>query len=110
VKKKIQIFDDLMEGFTEAIKYRKGDKKARVLVSRFAVAVDPLRPADIRKIRMKLHVSQPLFAQYIGVSLGAVRSWEQGIRKPNRAALRLLTIAKENPSILLQRSAATYRR
>jgi DNA-binding transcriptional regulator YiaG len=35
------------------------------------------------------------------VSSNAVESWEQGIREPRQATLKLLHIAKKNPSVLL---------
>ncbi|PYU02475.1 MAG: hypothetical protein DMG38_00300 [Acidobacteria bacterium] len=44
---------------------------------------------------------QALFATYLNVSASAVRSWEQGTRRPRQAALKLLTIAKKNPEALL---------
>jgi putative transcriptional regulator len=102
--KKIQIFDELMEGFTEAIKYRKGLPNARVRVSRLASAPKQLRPYEIRKIRMNLGITQLVFAEYLGTSVDAVRSWEQGARRPGSTALRLLTIAKQTPAVLLQRT------
>jgi DNA-binding transcriptional regulator YiaG len=34
-------------------------------------------------------------------SPNAVRSWEQGTRRPRQAALKLLMIAKKNPKALL---------
>ncbi len=35
-----------------------------------------------------LHVSQPIFAKYLGVSDKAVKAWEQGLSKPNGSAVR----------------------
>jgi putative transcriptional regulator len=64
-------------------------------------APKPLSPREIRRIRRKLNASQAVFAQYLNVSANAVRSWEQGTRKPQQAALRLLVIAKKNPKALL---------
>ncbi len=96
-----KLFEEMMDGFKEAIKYRKG-QSARLRVSRFATArPKALRPSAIRRIRLTLGISQPQFAQYLGTSLGAVRSWEQGVRRPQSTALRLLTIAKKNPAALL---------
>ena len=37
----------------------------------------------------------------LNVSPNAVRSWEQGTRRPRQAALKLLVIAKKNPKALL---------
>ena len=57
--------------------------------------------AEIRALRSSMNASQSLFATYLNVSPNAVRSWEQGTRRPRQAALKLLTIAKKNPKALL---------
>jgi DNA-binding transcriptional regulator YiaG len=49
-----------------------------------------------------LNASQVLFALLLNVSPKAVQSWEQGLRRPRAAALKLLAIAKNNPQVLLQ--------
>ena len=61
----------------------------------------PLKPADIRALRSSLNASQALLARLLNVSSNAVESWEQGIREPRQATLKLLHIAKKNPSVLL---------
>ena len=61
----------------------------------------PMKPADIRAIRESLNASQALFARLLNVSSNAVESWEQGIREPRQATLKLLNIAKKNPTVLL---------
>jgi len=60
-----------------------------------------ISPREIRRIRRALNASQPLFASYLNVSPNAVRSWEQGTRRPRQAALKLLTIARKSPKALL---------
>jgi DNA-binding transcriptional regulator YiaG len=60
-----------------------------------------LKPADIRSLRESLNASQALLARLLNVSSNAVESWEQGIREPRQATLKLLHIAKKNPSVLL---------
>ncbi len=62
----------------------------------------PLKPADIRSMRESLNASQALFARLLNVSSNAVESWEQGIREPRQATLKLLHIARKNPSVLLE--------
>jgi putative transcriptional regulator len=42
-----------------------------------------------------------VFARLLNVSLKTVQAWEQGIRQPGDAALKLLTIARKNPEALL---------
>jgi len=61
----------------------------------------PLKPADIRELREGLNASQALFARLLNVSSQAVESWEQGIREPRQATLKLLHIARKNPAVLL---------
>ena len=61
----------------------------------------PLKPADIRALRASLNASQALLARLLNVSSNAVESWEQGIREPRQATLKLLHIAKKNPGVLL---------
>lgn len=61
----------------------------------------PMKPADIRALRESLNASQSLLARLLNVSSNAVESWEQGIRAPRQATLKLLHIAKKNPGVLL---------
>ncbi len=61
----------------------------------------PMKPADIRAVRESLNASQALFARLLNVSSNAVESWEQGIREPRQATLKLLHIARRNPDVLL---------
>jgi len=61
----------------------------------------PMRPADIRALREELNASQALFARLLNVSSNAVESWEQGLRQPRQATLKLLYVARKNPEVLL---------
>jgi putative transcriptional regulator len=97
---KAKLFKDMMSGFDEAMKYRRGEK-ARLRVARFSSVSPVLKPKEIRKVRTTLGLSQSDFARYLGTSVASVRSWEQGIRRPQSAALRLLAIAKKKPAALL---------
>jgi putative transcriptional regulator len=60
-----------------------------------------LKPAEIRRIHLALNASQALFARFLNVSANTVESWEQGLRQPDQAALKLLTIAKKHPQAVL---------
>ena len=61
----------------------------------------PLKAAEIQAMRAAMNASQALFARLLNVSSNAVESWEQGIRQPRQATLKLLHIARKNPSALL---------
>jgi putative transcriptional regulator len=97
---KINIFDDLKEALQDAAAYERGEP-VNLRVTRIPMRPKPISPREIRRIRRALNASQPLFATYLNVSANAVRSWEQGTRRPRQAALKLLTIARKNPKALL---------
>jgi putative transcriptional regulator len=86
-------------------KKRKGEDVASKALDLRAVEIPPppkpLKPPDIRSLRESLNASQALFARLLNVSSNAVESWEQGIRQPRQATLKLLYIARKNPGALL---------
>lgn len=47
---------------------------------------------QIRLIRERNHVSQPIFAHYMNVGRTTVAQWEQGKKKPGGSAARLLDL------------------
>ncbi len=54
-----------------------------------------LRPAtfsgeQVKAVRESLQVSQAVFADFLGVSVGAVRDWEQGINEPIGPVRRIM--------------------
>ena len=55
-------------------------------------------PADVRRARRLVGVSQPVFAQLLGVSAALVRAWECGQRTPSPLARRLLDQVNANPT------------
>jgi putative transcriptional regulator len=57
--------------------------------------VRALAPEEIRAIREREHLSQPVFARYLNVSKNLVSDWERGVKKPGGPALRLLTVVQK---------------
>lgn len=57
--------------------------------------VQVLSPEEIKSLRMREHISQPVFARYLNVSKNLVSDWERGIKKPGGPALRLLTVIQK---------------
>lgn len=53
-------------------------------------------PADIKHLREKHHVSQPVFARYLNTSESTVEKWEAGTKKPSGLALKLLTVVQKH--------------
>src|SRR5271170_6913515 len=58
--------------------------------------VEEIKPSQIRALREREHVSQPIFARYLNVSTNLVSDWEHGKRKPGGSALRLLRIIQKH--------------
>jgi len=99
-KIKVNIFEDMREALQGAAVYERGES-VNLRVTLIPARPRPISAREIRQIRRKLNASQALFATYLNVSPNAVRSWEQGLRRPQQAALKLLIIAKKNPKALL---------
>ena len=57
--------------------------------------VKMLTPAEIREIREREHLSQPVFARYLNVSKNLISDWERGKKQPGGPALKLLTVVKK---------------
>lgn len=100
-KIKVNIYEDMRQALGDAQAYERGEK-VDLRVAELPSPPKPMKPEEIRKIRQALDASQERFAQYLCVSTNTVQSWEQGVRSPQSTALRLLTIAKKNPQVLLQ--------
>ena len=54
--------------------------------------IEVMLPEQIKALRMREHISQPVFARYLNVSKNLVSDWERGIKKPGGPALRFLTV------------------
>ncbi|HEU0298109.1 MAG TPA: helix-turn-helix domain-containing protein [Longimicrobium sp.] len=56
---------------------------------------------DVKELRERMKLSQPRFAAMLGISLGTLRNWEQGRRKPEGPARALLRVASVHPEAVL---------
>lgn len=54
--------------------------------------VKSLSAAQIKQLRRKNKVSQAVLAAYINTSTSTVQKWEQGQKKPNGTAMKLLNL------------------
>lgn len=58
-------------------------------------SIHEFTPAQVRNLRLKNNLSQPVFAQYFNVSDKLVKKWEQGDSSPKGAALKMLSLAEK---------------
>jgi putative transcriptional regulator len=88
--------DELVKSLEEALAHAEG-KRTRARAHNV-----PVKPADIRKARKKLGLSQDQFADAFGVSASTLRKWEQGQRSPTGAAKTLLKIIEHEPAAVVR--------
>ena len=90
----LQAFNEIKEGLQEAIAYSNG--KGTKLKTHQPHSV------DVKKLRKSLHMTQELFAASFGMSLGTLRHWERGDRKPQGPALVLLNVVEKAPETVME--------
>ena len=64
--------------------------------------VHPPKTANVRHIRLRLHLSQIEFAHYFGVSERTIQEWEQGRRRPTATARNFLKVIEREPKAVLR--------
>jgi len=91
-------YDSIMRGLDEAIKISNGELKGR----RQKVSISPVNDfskAEIKCLRLNLHLTQLAFAQLMGVSKKTIEAWEKGTNSPNGPARRIIGMLKEDPNL-----------
>ena len=84
--------DSILRGAKDALAYARGDKSR----GRETVVIVP-KQVDVKAIRKRLGMTQTSFAARFGISLGALRDWEQNRRQPEGPARVLLTVIESEP-------------
>ncbi len=93
-------FAELMESLQQAVEHARGERNdLRTTV--WPAPPKPMKKREIIKLRQQLNLPQALFARLLNVSVKTVQAWEQGLREPSHAALKLLTIVKRHPEVLM---------
>ena len=87
----------LIAGLSEAVAHARGE----IDLPSYTVTV-PAR-VDVAKVRARLGLSQNAFARAFGLDVTAIHAWEQGRRRPDRAARILLAVIAREP-IAVQRA------
>jgi putative transcriptional regulator len=55
-----------------------------------------LAPRQIKQLRERHHVSQPIFARYLNTSESTVEKWETGAKRPSGIALKMLAVVQKH--------------
>ena len=97
---KNKFFEELKESLEQGLQHARGERTDL----RTTVLPKPpqkLTSKEIVALREQLKQSQAVFARFLNVSVKAVQAWEAGTRNPSGAALKLLSIARKDPQILV---------
>jgi putative transcriptional regulator len=86
---KKELFDELLGSVREGGAILRGDRKPSRSFQ--------FDETDIRSLRESHGLSQSKFAALMGISVGTLRNWEQGRRKPEGSARVLLQVVAKHP-------------
>ncbi|PKM45480.1 MAG: transcriptional regulator [Firmicutes bacterium HGW-Firmicutes-8] len=96
----MSIYDSIIKGLNEAVKYEKGELK-NVNVDRVSIASLPrFRGQQIKVLREKQKMTQQLFASALGVSKKTVEAWEADRNVPEGPAQRMLELMEKDEKLL----------
>lgn len=90
------------EGLKLSLEQALADAKGETKLRKTKVTIYPVKEfkaEEIKKIRLMNHMSQTVFAGYMGVSNKTIEAWESGTKKPSGIARRMLTMLEIDPSL-----------
>jgi len=99
--KKRKFKSDAFEAIHSSVSgmYRAGtiDKKTMRSFDDSCLSVPTsIEPRQIKELRERYRVSQPVFARYLNTSESTVEKWETGAKKPSGMALKLLAVVQKH--------------
>jgi putative transcriptional regulator len=101
------VFDALLDA-ARARRRRRLGRLARLV----GLALDAALPSssaeaiDVKAVRALTGLSQPKFAELLGIELGTLRNWEQGRRAPTGPGRALLRAIRNDPIAVIKALSA----
>jgi putative transcriptional regulator len=86
----------LIVGLKEALAHSRGE------INLPSYTVEVPEDVDVVAVRRGLGLSQAAFARTFGLDVTAIHAWEQGRRRPDRAARVLLAVIAKEPQAVLR--------
>ena len=93
------LFNELLEAANEAVAHHRG-QKTNLRTTVLPETPRPMSRTAVKRLRKRVHVSQPVFAHFLNVSPKLVQAWEGGTRAPDGPALVLLRLAEGQPELV----------
>lgn len=96
-KFKSDAFESIHASAQALLKVGAIDKATMRNFDEACLAVPPVfEPEQIKQIREKNHVSQPVFARFLNTSESTIQKWETGAKQPSGMALKLLSVVQKH--------------
>ena len=96
MRKKRNLFDELVEGFDALADQRAGKRTLRTHAVK-AKPVLEISADELTKVRENMKLSRSLFARYLRTNVRTLENWEQGRAKPNAQAALLIRLVQRYP-------------
>jgi putative transcriptional regulator len=99
LKKKRELFAEIMEGFEALDDQRAGKRTLRTHVITF-LPPPKVSARGLTKLRKDMKLSRGLFAGYLRTNVRTLENWEQGRAKPNAQAALLIRLVQKYPDTI----------
>jgi putative transcriptional regulator len=96
MKRKRDLFDELVEGVDALQDQRAGKRTLRTHVVK-PKPIPKITPRELTKLREDLNLSRGLFAGYLRTNVRTLENWEQGRARPNAQAALLIRLVQRFP-------------
>jgi putative transcriptional regulator len=90
-RKRQTVGESIIQGLQEAIAWSKGEN------DNVRVTLVHVPKVDVRKVRLKMGLSQAQFATKFGFPPATLRNWEQGRSHPDAPTRVLLAVIAKHP-------------
>jgi putative transcriptional regulator len=90
-RKRQTVGESIIQGMKEAIAWTEGTN------NRVRVTLVEAPEVDVRKVRLKMRLSQAQFAAKFGFPPATLRNWEQGRSRPDTPTRVLLAVIAKHP-------------
>ena len=100
----MSVFEQIKAGLEDSLAWSRGELS--LATTQPPPPAPRLTPRQVAALRKRLKMSQAYFAAVLNVSAKAVQSWEQGVRRPSDAALRVLQVIDRRPDVVREITVA----
>ncbi len=99
MKKKRDLFSELMAGLEDLAAHREGKLTLR---THFVKIKSPpkITARELTKLRKSMKLSRGSFAGYLRTNVRTLENWEQGRAKPNAQAALLIRLVQKYPDTI----------